>query len=70
MTTEPIKAFLSQPYGRTAADRVFWDSFRAAIREVATSFADPSLEIVSAGNTIAAFSLKDQARIKGVRYFL
>jgi hypothetical protein len=58
MKRKTVKAFLSQPYGRTDAEKVYWNAFQKAIQGIAAVFKDPTLEIQVARQIVKDLSLK------------
>ena len=42
-----MRAFLAMPYGKTVAQKLFWEAVEAAIRRVAASFTNPPLDILT-----------------------
>lgn len=63
MSANCIKAFLSQPYGKTKEEQLYWQAFQAGIEQLAGSFRDPCLEILSARERVLHLNLKESVRM-------
>lgn len=62
MPIEKFDAFLSIPYGRTDADRVYWTALASAIKNAAGLVRGADLKIHSAENEVNALILKENVR--------
>ena len=60
--SDPIRAFLSFPYGRTPEEWVYWQTFESAVREVATKFFPGMLEIHAARDEVEYLVLKENVK--------
>jgi nucleoside 2-deoxyribosyltransferase len=59
MPGKELNAFLSTPYGKTDAERVYWKALASAIRDIAKAFREPSVNVVSAEDEVNALVLKE-----------